>query len=181
MKHAILSPSSSARWTACTASVEASASYENKSNAASSWGTACHALGENHLLNNPMVYTCLGKEIEGVTIDQEMMKTAEEYADYCRALMTKTAVVMIEEKFDLSFIAPDTFGTGDFSVLNGTHLDIVDLKTGHGIVMAANNTQLMMYALGAIHELEDLYDIETGDRKRVGQGKRVSIGGEAGM
>lgn len=159
MTHAKLSPSSSARWTACTASVEASAGYENKSNSASSWGTACHALGESMLLNHDA--PLIGAFSEGVEIDAEMIKTAEEYADYCRALMTKTSVVMIEERFDLSFIAPDTFGTGDFSVLNGTHLDIVDLKTGHGIVMAANNTQLMMYALGAIHELEDLYDIET--------------------
>ena len=159
MQHAKLSPSSSSRWLTCTASVAASAPYENKSNAASSWGTACHALGESILLDEapPIV----GAEIEAVEIDKEMIDTAEAYADYCRALMAPDSVTLIEERFDLSFIAPDTFGTGDFSVLNGTHLDIVDLKTGHGIVYAEENTQLMLYALGAIMYLEDIYDIET--------------------
>lgn len=160
MQHAKLSPSSSSRWLTCTASVEASKSYENKSNSASEWGTACHALGEQMLLH-PTHGIALGTDIEGVAITQEMVDTAEEYADYCRSLMTPDSVTMIEERFDLSFIAPETFGTGDFSVLNGTHLDIVDLKTGHGIVYAENNTQLMMYALGAYYELEDIYDIQT--------------------
>jgi hypothetical protein len=158
MQHAKLSPSSSSRWLTCTASVEASKAYENKGNAASQWGTACHALGELSLKGQQI--DCI-KNIEGVDVDKEMIDTAEEYADYCRALMPPSSVVLIEERFDLSFIAPDTFGTGDFSVLNDKHLHIVDLKTGHGIVHAKENTQLMLYALGAIHELEDIFDIET--------------------
>lgn len=162
MEHAKLSPSSSSRWLQCTASVEAGAAYANKSNSASEWGTCVHYMGEQ-LINDVTIK--VGDELveQGInfTVDKEMLDCAEEYADYCRTLMTKDSVVLVEEKFDLSFIAPDTFGTSDFSVLNGTHLDIVDLKTGHGIVYAENNSQLMLYALGAIHELEDIYDIET--------------------
>jgi len=156
MQHARLSPSSSSRWLKCTASVKASEPYGNSTNSAAEWGTAVHGIGELMLKNKD-----IPDIVEGVKVDKEMLNCAEEYADYCRSLMTKGSVVLIEEKFDLSFIAPDTFGTGDFSVLNDTHLDIVDLKTGHGIVDAKENSQLMLYALGAIHELEDLYDIET--------------------
>lgn len=159
MEHATLSPSSSARWLRCTASVEACKPYENRTNPAAAWGTACHALGE--LMIKDMPHPKTGEMIEGVEIDIEMMNTAIQYADYCRSLMNPYSVTMIEERFDLTFIAPDTFGTGDFTVLNDNELHIVDLKTGHNIVDAEENTQLMLYALGAIHELEDLYDIET--------------------
>lgn len=158
MQHAKLSPSGSSRWLNCTASVKASEPYANTTNSAASWGTTTHALGEMLLKDEePKV----GDVVEGEVVDQEMLTCAEDYASYCINLMTRDSVVMIEEQFDLSFIAPNTFGTGDFSVLNGTHLDIVDLKTGQNLVDADGNSQLMLYALGAIHELEDLYDIET--------------------
>ena len=169
MEHAKLSPSSSGRWLQCTASVEACKPYPDTTNSASEWGTACHGLGELMLLDKPFPKT--GEIFNDVTdegeirssteVDVEMINTAMQYVEYCRDLTGKDAVKMVETRFDLSFIAPETFGTGDYSVLNDEHLDIVDLKTGHGIVWAEENTQLMLYALGAIHELEDLYDIKT--------------------
>jgi len=159
MQHALLSPSSSHRWLSCTASVEACAPYEDKTNPAAQWGTACHALGELMLRDEPFPKT--GEQIEGVTVDVDMMNTAMQYVDYCRSLMTPESVVMVEERFDLTFIAPDTFGTGDCTILNDNHLHIIDLKTGHNIVMAENNTQLMLYGLGAWIDLEDIYDIDT--------------------
>jgi len=162
MKHARLSPSSSARWLSCTASVEASESYENKGNSASIWGTNVHYLGEQLLIGNDVE---VGQEHteQGVkfTVDEEMLRVAEEYADYVNSFIDNESVTLIEEQFDLGFISPNQFGTSDATVLNGTHLHVMDLKTGHGIVMAEHNTQLMLYALGALHELEDIYDIET--------------------
>jgi len=161
MKHARLSPSSSSRWLSCTASVEASEQYENKGNAASIWGTNVHYLGER-LLKDQSVEVGQEYTEQNVTftVDDEMLECAEEYADYVRSFIAKDSVVLIEEQFDLGFISKGQFGTSDATVLNGTHLHIMDLKTGHNIVMAENNTQLMLYALGAIHELEDIYDID---------------------
>lgn len=159
MEHAKLSPSSSSRWLVCTASVKASEQYENSTNSAAEWGTTVHGIGELMLKGKTV---SIGDVVEGIKVDKEMLECAEEYFDYCTSLCKKDTVKLIEEKFDLSFIAPDTFGTGDFSCLNGTHLDIVDLKTGRNIVKAPENTQLMLYALGAIHELETYgYEIET--------------------
>ena len=163
MKHARLSPSSSSRWLSCTASVEVGDKYENKSNSASEWGTNVHYIGEQLLTDHFISVgdTLMEPERNPFTVDAEMLQCAEDYADYCRALMKPDSIILIEEQFDLSFISEGQFGTGDFSVANGTHLDIVDLKTGHGIVWAEENTQLMLYALGAVHELEDYTDIET--------------------
>lgn len=162
MKHARLSPSSSSRWLSCTASVEASEKYENKGNSASVWGTNVHYLGEQLLKGN---HIDVGQEHteQGVTfiVDSEMLECAEDYADYVNSFIDKESVVLIEEQFDLGFISPNQFGTSDATVLNDTHLHVMDLKTGHGIVMAENNSQLMLYALGALHDLEAIYDIET--------------------
>lgn len=162
MKHARLSPSSSSRWLQCTASVEVSEQYENKGNSASVWGTNVHYLGEQ-LLKGEHIDVGQEHTEQGVKfiVDEEMLECAEDYADYVNSFIDKDSVVLIEEEYDLSFIAPNQFGTSDATVLNGTHLHVMDLKTGHGIVMAEQNTQLMLYALGALHELEDIYDIET--------------------
>ncbi len=164
LKHARLSPSSSARWLSCTASVEASDKYPNSTNSAAEWGTNVHYLGELLLTGseNVTVGSVHKENPESVTftVDTEMLKTAEEYADYVNSFIDKDSVVLIEEQFDLSCISPNQFGTSDATVLNGTHLHVMDLKTGHGIVMAEQNTQMMLYAIGAVEELESIYDID---------------------
>lgn len=151
MQHAKLSPSSSARWTVCAASVKANEQYENKGNSASEWGTKCHDLGEKMLKEE--LYTC---------DDPEMEEVASEYANYCNDLAHgKTLVTeLIEETFSLGFISPNQFGTSDYTAVIDTTLHVVDLKTGHNLVNVKDNSQLMLYALGALHELEDLYDID---------------------
>lgn len=162
MQHARLSPSSSSRWLSCTASVEANEKYIDKGNSSAAWGTNVHYLGEQLLKGNSI--NVGEKHVEqGVSfvVDDEMLATAEDYVDYVNSFIDKKSVVLIEEKFDLGFISPNQFGTSDATVLNGTHLHVFDLKTGRNIVMAEGNTQMMMYGLGAIHELEDIYDIET--------------------
>jgi hypothetical protein len=97
---------------------------------------------------------------EWFTVDKEMLEVAEEYADYVRGFIDKKSVVLIEEKFDLSCISEGQFGTSDATVLNDNHLHVFDLKTGHNIVKAEENSQLMLYALGAVEELSDIYDID---------------------
>ena len=163
MLHARLSPSSSSRWLSCTASAAASEKYENTTNSAAEWGTQVHFIGELLLKGEDIN---VGDELTEehrptFTVTKEQLDCATEYADYVRSFINKDSVVIIEEQYDLSCIAPSQFGTSDATVLNDTHLHIMDLKTGMGIVKAENNTQLMLYAIGAVEELEDIYDIET--------------------
>jgi len=163
MQHARLSPSSSSRWLTCTASVEVGDRYENTTNSSAEWGTNVHYMGEILLKGGDIaVGDVLQEERDKrpFTVDQEMLTCAEEYADYVNSFIDKNSVVLIEEKFDLSVISPNQFGTSDATVLNGTHLHVMDLKTGRGIVMAESNTQLMLYAIGAVEELEGIYDID---------------------
>ena len=162
MNHAKLSPSSSARWLDCTASIKATEQYPNTSNSASEWGSETHYVGELLLKGEDINVGDTLKEGNSpeFTVDEEQLECALDYVNYVRELLDEDEIVLIEEKFDLGFIAPETFGTSDATVLNDTTLHVVDLKTGHNIVMAERNTQLMLYALGALHKLEDDYYID---------------------
>ena len=162
MNHAKLSPSSSARWLDCTSSVKATEQYPNTSNSASEWGTQVHYIGELLLKGEDIN---VGDELQergnsSFIVDKEQLDCALDYANYTRDLLDEDEIMLIEEQYDLGFIAPDTFGTSDATVLNDTTLHVIDLKSGHNIVMAERNTQLMLYALGALHKLEDDYYID---------------------
>lgn len=160
MKHARLSPSSSSRWLTCTASVKASEGYENKSNSAARWGTEVHYIGEQLLKGeNIEVGQTLIEDGVGFTVDKERLDVAEDYTDYCRSLYTKTSEVLVEETFNLSSISQNQFGTSDCTIVDGSSLHVVDLKTGRNIVHAEDNTQMMLYAVGAVDYLE-FHDIE---------------------
>ncbi len=145
MRHAKLSPSSSSRWLSCTASVKACEKYERTTNAQAEWGTDVHDIGEKMLKNEK--WTCS---------DVEKVECAQEYVHYCKELITPNSEQFIEVEYSLEFIQPEMFGTGDFATFDKdkNHLDIVDLKTGHNLVEAEENTQLMLYALGCINELD---------------------------
>lgn len=145
MEHSKLSPSSSSRWLICTSSVKACESYERTTNSHADWGTDVHEIGEKML-----------KGLNWKSSDQEKIDCAVEYVDYCNELITANSEQFIEVQYSLEFINQGMFGTGDFATFDRDkrHLDIVDLKTGRNLVYAEENTQLMLYALGCINELE---------------------------
>ena len=143
----------------CPASIKACEPYENKGNDASRYGTAAHALAELCLtgeVNDPSAK--LGEVIEGVVVDKEMADGVQDYLDYSNNIAKAVEIDMIEEKVDFSHVVPEGFGTADRIMVKGDTLYVVDLKFGHNIVNAERNSQLMLYAIGALKELEFMLD-----------------------
>ena len=95
----------------------------------------------------------------------EMDTYTDVYVDHVKELLLsfdETPITYIEKKVDFSEYVPDGFGTADFIAVSKDVMYIRDLKYGKGVpVSAKNNPQLMLYALGALIELQFFLDIKT--------------------
>ena len=98
---------------------------------------------------------------------QEMQDQVPTYVDFVveRANAMKAispdALSLIEQRLDFSQWVPGGFGTGDILLVADGRLEIIDLKYGKGVpVDAHENTQMMLYGLGALHEHDMLYDLK---------------------
>ncbi|MBP82225.1 MAG: hypothetical protein CMO61_00070 [Verrucomicrobiales bacterium] len=143
--HAILSASSSHRWIACPASVQAQFGLQDESSPAAAEGTALHELAETCLRNAQEPHEFLGKEVNGHVIDLEQANMARVYVEHCRSL--PQAHTYVERRVDFSNWADEGFGTADFLSIDEGEAFVVDAKFGRSLVNA-NNTQLKCYALG---------------------------------
>jgi hypothetical protein len=162
IQHAKLSASGSSRWLYCTGSIKAEETFKDKSNPAAAEGTTAHELADI-LLKDPSLneQDFLGKTLQDaqeIVITQEMIDYVMDYVLYVRNLGGEQ---FYEERVDFSEWVPEGFGTSDAIVVVGTTLNVVDLKYGKGVpVYAENNTQGMLYALGAYNDYSHLFDIE---------------------
>lgn len=98
-----------------------------------------------------------------VSVDMEMVDNISMFVEYVQALATSKDCHFFgsEIKLDLSNYLDNQKGTSDIILLIGRTLYVIDLKYGKGIkVYAKENAQTRMYGLGAIEELEYLYDID---------------------
>ena len=171
-KHALLSASGSSRWMQCPPSARLEETVDEENSEYAKEGTFAHALAELHInyyLGN-LKKTQFNKELKKLKQDsfysEELMEYVQIYVDFAiekineARASTKDAVTMVEMKFDYSTWVPEGFGTGDLVLITDAVLEIVDLKFGQGVpVSAIENTQMRLYALGAIQQFECLYDI----------------------
>ena len=152
--HALLSASSSARWLKCPPSAAAAALYENADTEFTREGTLAHEVAEQ---------IARGKPVDPYgDITSEMIECARAYADYIQELIQDdSAVVLLEQRVDFSPWVPGGFGTCDCQILQRRRLDVIDYKYGQGVpVSAVDNSQMRLYALGALHDFGDIYDID---------------------
>lgn len=170
-KHASLSPSAAARWINCPGSVrlseqvppEGSTSYADE-------GTVAHSLAEAKLRYNARQ---IGRDVFDAEVDRirkseyhcgEMDEATDFYANLVWERLMGAgpdAVLMVEQRLDLSDWAPDCFGTSDAVVIGGDAIEVIDLKYGKTKVLAQGNPQLSLYGLGAADLFEGLYDFGT--------------------
>ena len=69
-------------------------------------------------------------------------------------------MVLVEQRLDFSHYVPDGFGTGDCVIVAENVLTVIDFKYGKGVAVSADhNSQMMLYALGALELFDALYDI----------------------
>ena len=163
--HAVLSASSSARWLKCPPSAVAATMYPNTATEYTKEGTLAHEVAER-------VAQCGIDDIKynwehcedwpSDEVTTEMIQCAEAYRDYIQELITDdNAVVLLEQRLDLTPWVPDGFGTGDAIIIQGHRLDVVDYKYGKGVAVSAeNNSQMRLYGLGALNDFGDIYDIQ---------------------
>ena len=164
--HAVLSASSAKRWINCPPSARLCENYDDKGSDYAAEGTDAHALCEYKLKK------LLGIEATDPTEDltwynEEMNECAEGYTSYILELVEKAKqtcsdpVVLIEQRVDFSRWVPEGFGTADCIVIADGVMNVVDYKHGKGIeVSAAENPQMMLYALGALEIFDGIYDID---------------------
>lgn len=163
-EHAILSASSSHRWLECTPSARLEQEFNEYETVASKEGTAAHALAEHKLKRKLKMRS--ERPISEFN-DEDMELYTDDYADYVFEQYTKAkrydenAQIFIEQRLDFSCYVPDGFGTGDAVIISKGKLQIIDLKYGMGVLVnAENNSQMMLYALGALKKFGKEYDIK---------------------
>lgn len=162
--HAKLSPSAASRWMRCTMAPTLEAGLPDEASAYAAEGTQAHALAE-FCARTSVGLSWGGKPPEAA--DQEMQDAADEYAAFIREtyLMLKDEGadphIETELRLDLTDWIPEGFGTADCLIVADGTLHVIDFKYGKGVkVDAENNRQMMIYALGALHWAQMLYDIE---------------------
>lgn len=162
-RHALLSASSSSKWLHCPPSARLEKTFPDKETEYMKAGTEAHAKAEEKLTN----YLNGVTESKVECPDKVMDEATTDYRDYVLEVlngelaMDPDAQLMVEEEVDYSPWAPEGFGTSDAIVVSRNELHIIDFKYGEGVpVKAYKNSQLMLYAAGAMRFCELLYDFK---------------------
>ncbi|MEN7362085.1 DUF2800 domain-containing protein [Bacillus licheniformis] len=172
--HALLSASGSKRWLTCTPSARLEQEFEESTSVFAEEGTLAHELSEVLLqyhfgqISKTARTRRMNKLKKHELFSQSMLDYVTSYADLVveriNALQagTRDATILLEQRLDYSEWVPEGFGTGDVVAIGDNVMEIIDLKYGKGVpVSAQENTQMRLYALGAINQFGMLYDIET--------------------
>ena len=163
--HAKLSASGSHRWLACPASVTAEQGLPETRSSFANEGTAAHELAEIVLRTQDDCAQWIGRVLPDTkwTVDQEMADYVQQYVDYIREQMShaRNAFAAFEVRVDFSDWIPDGFGTCDALIISGGTAHVIDLKYGKGVpVSPVENTQAMLYALGAYADARGIVEIK---------------------
>ncbi|MGK9252393.1 DUF2800 domain-containing protein [Paenibacillus humicus] len=172
--HAKLSASGSSRWLACPGSVQLESMFPETTSSYAEEGTAAHELAELHLQLYTGQLTKHQYEVKMGAYKKGNAYYSQEMEDYIQSYMdlvierindakarSADAVVLLEHRLDFSRWVPEGFGTGDVLLISDGLVEVIDLKYGKGVaVSAVGNSQMRLYALGALNEFDMLYGID---------------------
>lgn len=171
--HAILSASGSERWLTCTPSAQLEQQFAEETSQYAEEGTLAHALAQLHLEKHlgritPAAFTKrTSKLAQDPLYTAEMPEHIATYATVAAERIaeaqtrSKDAIIILEQRLDYSAWVPEGFGTGDLVIIADKTLEVTDFKYGKGVPVSAHeNTQMRLYALGALDTYGMLYDID---------------------
>lgn len=167
--HALLSASSSSRWLHCTRAPRLEEGFPESTSPYAEAGRVAHAMAElkaRKYFVEPMstrTYNARLKKLkEDPHYDRGMDASTDTYLDYLKELAMGFGdvqpFVALENRVDYSDYAPEGFGTADCIIIGSGRICIVDYKNGSGVpVEAEHNSQMMLYALGALKVYAPIY------------------------
>lgn len=166
--HSAFSPSYSPTWLFCSGALIPSLMAADDAGEDAAYGTVAHYVTEQWLNNGQRPIELLGEKrwVESgdwgfiITIDDVMLDYAEECVDWVEFLPGEH---FVEVRVDFSRITPipNQGGTADHIACMPGKMVITDWKFGKGVmVFAKDNTQALLYALGAFYRYDHKYHFE---------------------
>jgi hypothetical protein len=153
----------------CPGSVALEASFPDQSSAYSAEGTLAHTLASEYLDgsgDNPFLRVGEVHEVDGFTftVDKVMAAYVMDYARLVREY-AGDSLLLVEQRVPIGQITGEegASGTSDAIAVDIANrvLFVIDLKYGMGVrVDAADNPQLMLYALGALEQCDQLGEFD---------------------
>ena len=157
--HALLSPSSSERWINCPPSAKENVGGDTGSSYAQQ-GTDAHALCE-YKVKKALGYSVRDPTEDLTYFDEEMSECTDAYCEYVmeQVQVAKACcpdpLVLVEARLDFTRWVAESFGTADCVIVADGVMTVIDFKYGLGVLVEAdNNSQMRMYAFGALHLLK---------------------------
>lgn len=169
-KHALLGPSSSARWLACPPSARLTEFMPNETSVYAEEGTKAHYLCEQVVRRSlpgwaGLPPAAMDDLMDGDAYDAEMKEAAKLYAEFIHNIYDNfphTPTVCVEQHVKMTYWVPECFGTCDCLLIGDGVLHVIDFKYGAGVpVSPVDNIQMMLYALGAWDLFSATDDIQT--------------------
>jgi len=172
--HALLSASGASRWINCTPSPRLEEGFANESSIFAEEGTLAHEFAELNLRLRAGILPLkehieLAKpHVQNEYYSDEMLDFVAIHIDYVLEQFaeakrkTPDAILLIEQKVDITHLIEEGFGTCDVIIIADGTLEVIDLKYGLGVrVSAEDNSQLKLYGSGALEAYDLMYDIHT--------------------
>jgi hypothetical protein len=183
----MFSPSGSSRWLFCSGSIALEKQLKDQHpdrpsdlpSIYASRGTAAHSIAAKCISNDISPYTFVGQTIVSedeakvpIHVDNDMAAAIDQYVEYAISLTKPelNPIYKVEQQIDLSFISPYLpYGTADFWCYqrNTNTLIVADYKNGVIDVDPVNNTQMMIYALGVLKQIQLYHDVKPREIEKV--------------
>ena len=147
MSHSLFSPSAAYRWTQCPGSVALSKDAPSTSGEASREGTMLHKVMERHMER--------AQPIERFELTDEQCAACKACSQHVKSLPRQDSFYELKVGFGGAVAQPgnECTGTADVIQVNGTTVRVIDYKFGRRYVEPVENTQGVLYLLGARESL----------------------------